>query len=109
MADLPPIVRILEAEMRQRFNTAQFNERAQRGELIVVVLPPSDHLAPPSAGQEPGTVSQTISYRDHDGNELARAHRYLKPDGTLGGSGRPDPKRLLQDGVLYRLVKKRNR
>ena len=95
--------------MRRRFNEASYIERAERGELTVVVLYPSDRLAPPEAGQKPGTLSQTISYRDLDGNEVARAHRYLCPDGTIGGSGRPDPKRLLQDGVLYRLVKAHNR
>jgi hypothetical protein len=28
-------------------------------------------------------------------------HQYLQPDGTLGASGQPDPKRLLHDGILY--------
>lgn len=95
--------------MRRRFNDGQYLERAARGELIVVVLPPDDRPAPPEAGQIEGTLSQMISYRDQAGNEVARAHRYLRPDGTLGASGRPDPKRLLQDGVLYRLVKARDR
>lgn len=42
-----------------------------------------------------------ISYLDTNGQEVARVHQYLQPDGTLGASGKPDPKRLLQGGVLY--------
>jgi hypothetical protein len=47
------------------------------------------------------TRSQLISYLDDAGQEVARVHQYLQPDGTLGASGRPDPKRLLHDGILY--------
>jgi hypothetical protein len=32
---------------------------------------------------------------------LAVVHRYLRTDGTLGASGRPDPKRLREGGILY--------
>lgn len=53
-------------------------------------------------GQPLGTVSQFLSYRDaKTGEELARVHQYQRPDGSLGGSGKPDPKRLLDDGVIY--------
>jgi hypothetical protein len=36
-------------------------------------------------------------------NEVARVHQYLRPDGTIGGSGRPDPKKVLYlyQGILY--------
>lgn len=95
--------------MRRLFNDGQYCERAERGELATVILPPADRLAPNEAGQVIGTLTQMLSYRDAEGNEVARVHRYLRPDGTIGGSGRPDPKRLLENGVLYRLVKARNR
>jgi len=42
-----------------------------------------------------------ISYLDPHGREIARVHQYLRKNGTLGGSGRPDPKKLLHNGVLY--------
>lgn len=45
--------------------------------------------------------SQMISYIGPDGHEVARAHRYLRTDGTIGASGLPDPKRIKKDGVLY--------
>ena len=27
--------------------------------------------------------------------------KYLRPDGTIGASGRPDPKALIVEGVMY--------
>jgi len=51
-------------------------------------------------------TSQMVSYRDKDNNEIARVHQFVRPDGSLAASGRPDPKRLLEDGILYRLEKK---
>jgi hypothetical protein len=53
-----------------------------------------------------GTRSQMISYRDSNDDEVARVHQYVKPNGAIGASGRPDPKRVLKDGILYRLHRK---
>jgi len=50
--------------------------------------------------------SQMISYRTDRDEEIARVHQFVRPDGTLAASGRPDPKRLLEGGILYRLEKK---
>jgi hypothetical protein len=44
-----------------------------------------------------------VAYYDGQGDEIARVHQYLRPDGTLGAAGRPDPKRIFENGVLYRL------
>lgn len=51
------------------------------------------------------TYSQMVSYRDTQNKEIARVHQYLRPDGSIGASEKPDPKRLFEDGVLFRLVK----
>ena len=32
---------------------------------------------------------------------LALVHLYLRPDGSLGGSGRPDPKVVVHQGIEY--------
>jgi hypothetical protein len=32
---------------------------------------------------------------------MARVHQYVLVDGTIGASGRPDPKRVFYEGVLY--------
>jgi hypothetical protein len=49
------------------------------------------HPARPAAGEPFCTRSQMVSYVV-DSVEVARAHRYLRPDGSLGASGKPDPK-----------------
>jgi hypothetical protein len=95
--------RITVAEMRRRFNEGKYWERTQAGELDVVVIdqgtPRADVLE-----KHPGAVSQMISIRDRaTKDELARAHMYLLPDGAIGASGRPDPKRLYEDGIHYHL------
>jgi len=91
--------------MCEIFNRERFWERLKAGELTAVVLEDREpqHI---EADVPEKTRSQMISYRDEYDNEVARVHQYLKPDGTLGASGMPDPKRLLFDGVLYRLHRK---
>lgn len=104
----PPIVRVLEDELRRRFNDGLYWERTQRGELSAIAL----HDRHPSltvAGEPFCTRSQMISYRDLDDNEVARVHQYLRTNGSLGASGKPDPKRLYENGILYRLIKKDKR
>lgn len=90
--------------MRQKFNDGKLWERVQTGELSSVVIRYS-HPAPEAANQPFCTQSQEVSYRDQTNEEIARVHQYLRPDQTLGGSRLPDPKRLLGDGVVYRLEK----
>ncbi len=93
--------------MRRLFNENNLWEKLKFGELTAVIL--ESRNAPRDAQQVDGTLSQSISYRDQDGNEIARVHQYLKPDNTLGGSGQPDPKRVFLEGVLYRLIKEKNK
>lgn len=38
---------------------------------------------------------------DKENNLIAKAHRYLRPDGTRAASGREDLKRVLFEGVFY--------
>lgn len=72
------------------FNAARYVERAAAGELLVNII----NSAPPAvaSGEPPGTLSQRLRYSQKDGVVVAVAHRYLRPNGTLGGHGRPDPK-----------------
>jgi hypothetical protein len=51
-------------------------------------------------------TSVMLSYRDENGDEMARVHQYQRPNGSIAASGLPDPKRLVQDGILYRIEKK---
>jgi hypothetical protein len=82
------------------FNDGRYLERLQSGEFTE--LPRRDkHPAPAKANQPFCTRSQMISYLDLAGYRVANVHRYLRPDGTLGGSGLPDPKALQVNDVLY--------
>lgn len=81
------------------FNDGAYVERAKSGELSEKVL--AQNNASSKAHQPPGTISQLIAYFDAKGREVARAHRYLRRDGTLGASGKPDPKKVFKDGKLY--------
>jgi hypothetical protein len=107
-SNLPPIKRILEDEMRERFNRIDFATKLRAGGLIERLLD-DRHPSLPAANEPHCTRSQMISYRDRDGNEVARVHQYVRPDKTIGASGRPDPKRVFENGILYRLVQRRHR
>jgi hypothetical protein len=78
--------------MRQLFNADRYVERAAAGELFDE--PFWSRPAPTAANEPPGTLSQRLRYRDANGTVFAVAHRYLRPDGSIGGRGRPDPKIL---------------
>ena len=85
------------------FNEGRYQERADRGELRLGVVK-SGHPSPTRSGQPYCTRSQLVTYRDKNNNLLAMAHRYLRPDGTIGASGRPDPKRLYTGGIIYAVM-----
>jgi len=68
------------------------------------------HPSLPLANEPFCTFSQEVSYIDPATNEeVARAHQYLRPDGTIGLKGRPDPKRVFLNGIWYRIIKLKNR
>lgn len=84
------------------FNTSDVIGRVHAGELAETVV--KDKPVSPanciSYGMPHGTRSQFVIYTDGP-QEVARAHRYLLPSGQLGGSGKPDPKRMLCCGVIF--------
>lgn len=87
------------ADIRRIFNEEEYYERVQRNEILATIE--SSRPAQPAAGQPAGTLSQTAWYFDAKTLErLAFVHQYLRPDGTLGASGRPDPKRLLLENEI---------
>jgi hypothetical protein len=89
--------------LRNLFNT-EVLPKIENNELLEMVRASRSPGA--SASQPPGTLSQLVEYwTTKDGKlvKLATCHRYLRPDGTLGASGLPDPKQVFHDGVLYRL------
>ncbi|HLB11495.1 MAG TPA: hypothetical protein VJO15_00905 [Dehalococcoidia bacterium] len=89
---------VTEEEIRSRFNQGRFLERLQQGQLATHVFGYDTHLnkRQRQKRQEPKcTRSQMVLYRTLTGEPVALAHQYRRPDGSLGGGGRPDPKRLL--------------
>lgn len=85
--------------IRQIFNEYKFAEKAAHGEFRTEIKRNS-HLNSPPASEPYCTNSQIIMYFNED-EVVAIVHQYLRPDGTLGGSGKPDPKRLiLGDRIL---------
>jgi hypothetical protein len=86
--------------IRQYFNDSQILERVKSGQ-IVPITKRSSHCTHPPAGHPVCTKSQIIYYYTQEGNPVAIVHQYLCPDGKVGGSGLPDPKRLfLQDRII---------
>src|SRR4030042_3869883 len=94
MTPNPSIERVPATTIRQAFNASQHPQNIANGEYEEQFLR-NDHLKNPAEREEPTcTRSQAIRYFDADGRWIVEVHRYLRPDGTLGGSGREDPKRL---------------
>jgi hypothetical protein len=94
------IVEIPRSELRSLFNEEGFWERAQYGDLFQTVEE-EGHPSPPLAGEPYCTRSQIIAYRDDQGRQVARVHQYLRPDGSLGLSGTPDPYEVFHDNAIY--------
>jgi hypothetical protein len=45
--------------------------------------------------------TEILAYLDLFGREVARAERHLRADGSVGASGKADPKRVLVADTLY--------
>ena len=87
------------------FNQGGYLERVATGDIVEKIT--HSGTPNPELNLPLGSESQEVTYVDvNTGDELARAHRYLLPDGRIGASGKPDPKRIWRDGKVYRLQKK---
>lgn len=95
------IRRVTPTELRRIFNEGRYYERAEAGELAQQVGY-NRHPCPPQVREPYCTRSQTVHYIDLElGGRVAMVHQYLRMNGELGASGRPDPKRVLEGGTLY--------
>lgn len=95
-----PIRRVPATEIRDLFNDRQYYHGIASGDIFEDVLE-SVHATPARSGQPFCTHSQLIAYRERNTNKkLALVHQYLRPDGRIGASGRPDPKWLLGDDEI---------
>lgn len=96
----PQTVEVSAGQLRELFNRESYATRIATGHLIPKLLR-EGHPAPPRSHEPPCTRSQIIAYFDRGGRKIVILHQYLRPDGSLGASGRPDPKKLYHEGVLY--------
>jgi hypothetical protein len=99
----PTIKRVTSEQMCKRFNDGSYWAKVLKGEWTAHVLESNiSHLL---TSETVEITSVMLSYHDENGDERARVHQFMRPDGTLAASGKPDPKRLLENGILYRLEK----
>jgi hypothetical protein len=97
-----PVQRVTPQALRQMFNSVGYLNQVANGTLVAIVRRDA-HPTPPKAPEPICTRSQEISYVDASGEEICRVHQYVRTDGTIGASGKPDPKRILAGGVIYRV------
>ena len=91
-------VRITQRELQDKFNNNEGGYPERIDSLPCVCI--YDEPANLKSRQPPGTRSKLYKYFDgYKG--VMWLHCFERPDGTLGGSGKMDPKRLLVDGVEY--------
>lgn len=95
----PPIKRVPKGELRAIFNRLYLAD-VLAGRMMEIIA--SDGRANPRMNQPPGTRSQIAHYFDASGRKVAIVHQYILPDSTYGGSGKPDPKMVLDEhGVCH--------
>ena len=88
-------------ELRRMFNEGRYLQREQEGELVAYTQG-NRHPSPPLAFEPYCTISQIVHYYTRSPlKKVAVAHRYLRPDGTIGASGLTDPKAIIVGDVLY--------
>ena len=98
-----PVRLVSPDELRKRFNQGGYWALAQAGTLTTH-LQRNGHPSSQRSGEPFCTRSQIVAYHDAVGHRVAVVHQYLRPDGTIGGSGRPDPKLLIEEGVVYQPI-----
>lgn len=80
--------------IRKKFNEGPLLQQIENRELVEIMLRDKLLKSPKSYQGPPGTRTQYIRYTDLNGTIIIEFHRFLRPDGTLGASGKPDPKKL---------------
>jgi len=83
------------------FNESQYPHMIADGRLTPSYLMNKPVKSPVSMEEPPGTHKQYIRYLDEQGEWVVEVFQYLRPDGTLGGNGKPDPKRIRMGNTIY--------
>lgn len=96
-----PVKRVPPETIRSIFNNSQCPALIASGHLVPNIISDKVLQNPHLKGEPPGTRSQIIRYVDLAGQWVAVIHQYCRPDGSLGASGKPDPKRLRIAGTVF--------
>ena len=80
-------------KIRQIFNELGLYEKVANGDYTSHVIV-NRHLKHPPKTEPICTHSQILFYYDEKKKPVAIVHQYMRPDGTLGASGKPDPKKI---------------
>ena len=87
-----------ETELRRRFAQGDYLNRALAGEFGCCLARTKRANSP----DEPaGPRSVAVANVNDAGQRIFLVHFYPRPDGTIGGIGKLDPKWLFEDGVVY--------
>jgi hypothetical protein len=89
---------VTKQQLRRLFATGDFPNRAIEGEFGCCLTAWGRATR---MDESEGTLSMMVSYVDEWLDCVFLVHLYLRPDGSIGASGRADPKRLFEDGVVY--------
>jgi hypothetical protein len=105
---IPSIPTDDEWEIRRIFNEElRVIERYEAGELLLKVEESRPARNTAIKGWVPGTLSQNVLFFTQSGVLVAKAHRFLRPDGSLAASGKHDPKRVLHEDRYLVYIPKR--
>jgi hypothetical protein len=92
---ITPRKKVTQAFLNQQFNNNGWEKRLASYTKVEIHNSPT----PPEHGQLKGTLTIGHDYYDAENTRFATVFHYLKPDQTLGASGKLIPKGLLIDGV----------
>src|SRR5277367_2152130 len=92
-------VRISRSTMRRHWRALGLETPEDNGYLVE-----PRHTRKCGTGTPPDCVlTEIVAYLDSFGREIARAERHLRADGSIGASGKADPKRIRVGDTLYLL------
>lgn len=80
--------------IRKMFNESQYPMLIVNGRLKPELKRNSHLIEPQKRGEPHCTHAQLIRYLDNNGQWVVEVFQYLRPDKTIGASGKPDPKRM---------------
>jgi hypothetical protein len=94
------VISVDSSKLQEMFKDGDYWARAKKGEFRFEMLK-DDHPSFKRSNIPRCTRSQMIGYFDENGVRIVLMHQYRLQNGLLGASGKPDPKELLLDGVIY--------